>query len=187
MARLSRPAPTGVRTVLAVVIALLAGAGQAGAPSAFPESAVEARVAWTGAVAARVGAEIALPARYVDASAGVDVALGVDGRLAARLSGTALLFPTLGTTPPVAFGIGADLTWRDDAVRAHAGAVAGLDLLYVSELPAVIDVYLAPGYAFGEGLSLAWSVEGRYYLERVALVLAGSDLAPLSFGVRVPF
>jgi len=185
MARPSALATLGAR-IFAVAL-LVVGGADAGAPSAFPETAAEARVGWAGAPTAAVGAEVLLPFRYLDTAIGVEAALATDGRFAARLSTTALVFPTLGTTPPLALGVGADLTWRDQAVRTHLGPVVGLDLLYVSELPAVIDLYLAPGYAFGLGLSLAWSAEARYYLDSVALVLSSSDLAPLALGVRVPF
>ena len=65
--------------------------------------------------------------------------------------------------------------------------MTGFDLLYVSELPAVISAYLAPGYAFADGFSLAWSIEARYYLDEVAVVIASSDLIPISLGLRVPF
>lgn len=186
MARPPAPAIAGVR-IAALVVLLLAAGARAGAPSAFPENAVELRGGWSGIATIAAGAEVLLPVRYLDVAAGVEAAFGLDGRFAARLSVTGLVFPTLGTTPPLALGVGGDLSWRDDAVRAHLGPVVGLDLLYVSELPAVIDVYLAPGYGFGRGLSLAWSAEARYYLDTVALILSGSDLVPLSLGVRVPF
>ena len=188
---MARPCPwpaTGVRTVLSLVLGMRAMGAGANGPTAVPENAVEVRLGWAGLPTVVAGAEMLVPVRYVDASAAVDVAVATDGRLAARLSGTALLFPTLGTTPPLALGVGADVGWRDDAVRAHLGPVLGLDLLYVSpRLPAVIEAYVAPGYAFGEGASLAWSAEARWYRDDVAFVLGSSDLAPLGLGVRVPF
>ena len=140
-----------------------------------------------GSPALGFGVEAVLPVPFIDVSAGAEVAFDLNGDVGVRLSGTGLVFPTVGTTPPLAVGAGADLTWRDDAVRVHLGVVTGLDLLYVSELPAVVSVYLAPGYAFGQGFSLAWSVEGRYYTDQVAVVLASSDLIPISVGLRVPF
>ena len=187
MARASTSVATGVRTVLLSVLAVFAMGARANGPTAFPENAVELRLGWAGAPTVVAGAEMLVPVRYADASAALDVAVATNGRLAARLSGTALLFPTLGTTPPLALGVGADVGWRDDAIRAHLGPVLGLDLLYVSRLPAVIEAYVAPGYAFGRGASLAWSAEARWYLDDVALVLGSSDLVPLGLGVRAPF
>jgi hypothetical protein len=175
-----------LRTLALFVLVAVASA-RAGAPTAFPENAVEFRAGWSGAAAIAAGADVLVPVRFVDGAIGAEVALGLDGRFAARLSATALLFPTLGTTPPLALAVGTDVTWRDDAVRTHVGPVLGLDLLYVSDLPAVIDLYLAPGYAFGRGFSFAWSAEARYYVDAVAWVVASSDVAPVSLGVRVPF
>lgn len=179
-------APVPLRALIVFVLVVVASA-RAGAPTAFPENAVELRAGWSGAAAIAAGADVLVPVRFVDAAVGAELALGLDRRFAARLSATALLFPTLGTAPPLALGAGADVTWRDDAIRTHVGPVLGLDLLYVSDLPAVIDLFLAPGYAFGRGFSFVWSAEARYYLDAVALVVASSDVAPLSLGVRVPF
>lgn len=177
---------TGVALAPALLAALLCAAALA-SPSAFPETALSASGGWNDGVAFGVGVEVVLPVPFVDVSAGAEVAVGRADGVEARLSATGLVFPTVGTVPPVAFGAAADLTWRDDAARVHVGVVTGLDLLYVSDLPAVISAYLAPGYAVGEGVSLAWSVEARYYLDEAAVVLGGSDLVPLSLGVRVPF
>lgn len=186
MASTTVPAPVLLRTLFLLALVAATGA-RAGAPTAFPENAVELRAGWSGSAAIVAGADVLVPSRFVDAAAGAEVAFELDGRFAARLSATALLFPTLGTTPPLAVGVGTDVTWRGDAVRTHVGPIVGLDLLYVSDLPAVIDLYLAPGYAFGHGFSFAWSAEARYYLDAVALVVVSSDMVPLSLGVRVPF
>jgi hypothetical protein len=135
-----------------------------------------------------VGGAFATSLRYVDVQVGAEVQVRPSGVFGGRASTTALVFPTVGTAPPIALGVAGDVTWRDERVSAHAGLVAGLDMLYLSrDVPAVIDVYLAPGWTFSEGVSVAWHVEGRWYEERWAWRFGTSDLVPWFVGVQVPF
>lgn len=166
--------------------AFLAGAAWAN-PSAFPETALFARVGYGGALAVAAGGELLVPTPYLDTSAQGQLRLAADGRFALRLSGTALVFPALGTEPPLALGLGADLGYGSGAgFAAHLGLVLGSDLLFVARVPATVSAYLAPGYG-AQGFSLAWSLEARYYLEQVALELSSSDLLLLGVGVRYLF
>ncbi len=172
--------------LVAVGVLAIVGAAHAQGPSAFPERAFDARFGIGSSVAGALGVETDLEVPYVDAAAGLAVVLGADGGVGGRLHGTGLIFPTLGS-PPVALGLGTDLTVRGGGTHLHLGVVAGFDLLFVSDVPAVVTAYLAPGVRFGAGASLAWSLEGRYYFDDIAIVVGSSDMLPVSVGVRVPF
>ncbi len=157
-------------------------------PSTFPETAVFAQTGYSGSLAFVAGGELLIPTPYLDTSAQFQVMLDAQGRYGARLSGTALVFPAIGITPPLALGLGADLGY--DAERGfnlHAGVIAGSDLLFVARLPLTLSAYLAPGYAAESGFSLAWALQARYYLDDFALELASSDLLLVGVGVRYLF
>lgn len=190
-----------MRTAAALLLLLLLPWGLApvrAAPSTFPETALSLHGgAFYGSNAVllpgggvrpglSVGVEALLPVRYLDVSATVAADADLDGTFGARLSGSALVFSTVGTQPPLALGLGADLGLRGGVVSAHLGPVVGLDLLFVSSLPVTVSLYVAPGVAFGRGVSLAWTLEGRYYLDGVALSLRSSERVALEFGVRLP-
>lgn len=170
-----------------LVCAWLLGAAWAN-PSAFPETALSAAVGWRGAPALALGGELLLPTPYLDSALQGTVLLDTAGRWGARLSGSALVFPALGTTPPLALGLGADLGYAEGrGFNAHVGPVLGSDLLFVARLPITLSAYLAPGYAAQEGFSLAWALQARYYWDAVALELSSSDLLTLAVGLRYLF
>ncbi len=160
-------------------------------PSIFPENAAFATVGYNGDVGGAVGLEVVLPIRYLDVSLGLEAYAPVTNVSEAgfRLSGTALIFPAFGTTPPLALGLGADTGYGPDGVSLHAGPLIGTDLLFSLRLPMTASLYLAPGYASREGFSLAWAAQLRYYLdvEGVAIELSSTDLFSLGLGVRVLF
>jgi len=160
----------------------------AGSPTAFPQSALSASLGGERASTLSLGAAFAASLRYLDVQVGANLQVRPSGVLGGRLSSTALVFPTVGTSPPLALGVAGDVTWRDARVGTHLGVVAGLDMLYLSrDVPAVIDVYLAPGWTFSEGVSVAWHVEGRWYEEGWAWRVGASDLVPWFLGIQVPF
>lgn len=171
----------------ALLLAFLLGLPALASPSAFPETALSFQAGYQGRLAFGVGGELLLPVRYLDVSVGADAVIDSAGAFGARLSVTGLLFPTVGTVPPLALGLGTDLSYQNGGFAAHLGLVIGSDLLFVSDLPATLSLYLAPGIAFGQGFSLAWEVEARYYFEQVALELSSSDLMLIGLGLRVPF
>lgn len=160
-------------------------------PSIFPENAAFATLGYGGTVVGDVGVELVVPVRYLDVSVGLEAYTPLTdvSAVGVRASGTALVFPAFGTTPPLALGLGADTGYGPDGFSVHAGPLVGTDLLFSLRLPLTASVYLAPGYATEEGFSLAWGAQLRYYLEgdAVALELSSSDLIPLGLGVRVLF
>lgn len=158
-------------------------------PSVFPEDAVFAALGYGAGVG--VGFETVLPVRYLDVSLGVAAYAPVadPAESGFRVSGTALLFPAFGTTPPLALGLGADAGYGPDGLGLHAGALLGTDLLFSLRLPMTASLYLAPGYASAVGFSLAWSAGLRYYFdaENLAVELSSTDRLPLAVGVRLLF
>ena len=169
-----------------LVLLLLGSSLTLAAPSTFPENAAYFSVGYTNTLAVQVGGEVVLPILYLDTS--LDVALYADlkGHFGTRLSGTALVFPALGTTPPLAVGFGADVGVDARGANFHLGPVVGSDLLFVAHLPMTVSAYVGLGYA-PRSFSLAWALQVRYYFDEVALELASSDLLPLSLGVRYLF
>ncbi len=178
-------------STLITLLVLLLGTGLPStvfaAPSAFPETAAFFGVGYNGGTLLRVGADVLLPVPYLDVVAGAELYLGTNRDYGVRLDGTALVFPAIGTVPPFALGIATDLGFNNDGFAVHAGPVAGLDLLFVSELPMTLSLYLAPGYATNTGFSLAWAAQVRYYFDEFALELASTDHALLSLSVRYFF
>ena len=160
-------------------------------PSIFPEDAVFATLGYNGAARGDVGFELVLPVRYLDVSLGLEAYAPLLNLPDAgvRLSGTALVFPAFGTTPPLALGLGADTGFGPDGFSVHAGPLVGTDLLFSLRAPMTVSLYLGPGYATKAGFSLAWAAQLRYYFEgdTIALELLSTDLAPLGLGVRVLF
>lgn len=160
-------------------------------PSIFPEDAAFATVGYGDSVGGTVGLEVVLPVRYLDVSAGLEVYAPFANFAEAgfRASGTALVFPAFGTTPPLAVGLGGDAGYGPDGWSAHAGPLVGTDLLFSLRAPMTASLYLAPGYALSTGFSLAWAAQVRYYFdaENVALEVSSTDLFPLGLGVRVLF
>jgi hypothetical protein len=176
-----------MRSLVALCAALLLGLPAFASPSAFPETAISFQVGYQGLPALAASGELMLPVRFVDVAVGLDATIDTSGVFAARLFATGLLFPSVGTVPPLALGVGTDVSYAGGAVGGHLGIVVGSDLLFVSDLPATLSLYLAPGLTLGQGFSLAWSFEARYYFDRVALVLSSSDQLLVGVGVRVPF
>ena len=156
------------------------------APSTFPENAVYFSVGYTSTLAVQVGGEVALPVPYLDTSLDVALYADLEGGFETRLSGTALVFPAFGTTPPLALGFGADVGVDSRGANFHLGPVLGSDLLFVANLPMTVSAYLGLGYA-PRSFSLAWALQVRYYFDTLAVELASSDLLPLSLGVRYLF
>ncbi len=167
-------------------------------PSIFPEDAAFATFGYSessGGIGAALGFETRLPVRFLDVSAAVAVyapltrAPEAGSGIGFRVSGTALVFPAFGSSPPLALGVGADAGYGPDGVSLHAGPLVGTDLLFSLRLPMTASLYLAPGYASAEGFSLAWAAGLRYYFDaqNVALDLSSTDLTPLGLGVRVLF
>lgn len=164
-------------------------------PSIFPEDAAFVALGYDGTVAGNVigdvGIELVVPVRYLDVSVGLEAytPLTDPAALGVRASGTALVFPAFGTTPPLALGLGADAGVGPDGFSVHAGPLVGTDLLFSLRLPMTVSLYLAPGYEAGTGFSLAWGAQVRYYLanDTAALELVSSDLVLLGLGVRVLF
>ena len=163
----------------------------AAAPSIFPEDAAFATFGYGGGVGGTVGFELVLPVRYLDVSAGLEAYAPVTNLSEAgfRASGTALVFPAFGTTPPLAVGFGGDAGYGPDGVSLHAGPLVGTDLLFSLRMPMTVSFYLAPGYASREGFSLAWAAQLRYYFdaENVAVELSSTDLFLFGLGVRILF
>ena len=167
-------------------------------PSIFPENALAFSVGYGENVGAILKGEISLPSRYWDNSVHLEVYTksfdDLEDDWGIRLSGNALIFPAIGTTPPLGLGLGADIGYEDESINFHAGPVVGTDLLFNLDLPATVSAYLGAGYRGGEGFSVAWSGELRYYLEDIelgegilVLELATSDILPVSLGLRWSF
>ena len=142
--------------------------------------------------------EVVIPSRYWDNSVHLEVYTksfdDIEDDWGIRLSGNALLLPAIGTNPPLGVGLGGDIGYHDESINLHVGPVVGTDLLFSLDLPATVSAYLGAGYRGGEGFSLAWSGELRYYLEEVelgegilVLELATSDILPVSLGLRWSF
>lgn len=157
------------------------------APSAFPETAAFFGVGYRSSVGISAGLEVVLPVPYLDVSVGAEGRLATAGDYGIRLYGTALVFPALATTPPLALAVGADVDVGSDGFALHAGPVLGNDLLFTSKLPMTLSLYLAPGYSTATGFSLAWAGQVRYYFDTFALELASSDTAYISISVRYFF
>ncbi len=160
-------------------------------PSIFPEDAAFVTLGYNGTVAGNFGLEVVLPVRYLDVSLGLEgyAPLTNIADAGVRLSGTALVFPAFGTTPPLALGLGADTGYGLDGFSVHAGPLVGTDLLFSLRAPMTFSLYLGPGYATKAGFSLAWAAQLRYYFEgdTVALELSSTDLIPLGLGIRILF
>ena len=170
-----------------VCLLLFWGSFTLASPSAFPETAAYFSVGYNGTLVGSVGGEYAVSTRYADASLDLIAYADIDDLYGARLSGTALIFPALGTEPPLALGLGADVGVDSRETQFHVGVVVGNDLLFVFDVPMTISGYLAPGYSFSKGFSLAWALQVRYYFRDVALEVASTDLLPVSVGVRYLF
>lgn len=158
-------------------------------PSVFPEDAAFATLGYSGGVGT-VGLELVVPVRYLDVSAGLEAYAPFSFAEAGfRASGTALIFPAFGTTPPLAVGLGGDTGYGPDGWSLHAGPLVGTDLLFSLRLPMTASFYLAPGYASRTGFSLSWAAQLRYYFgaENIAVELSSTDLLFLGIGVRVLF
>jgi len=179
-----------VNILFAALCAVLATPAWA-VPSIFPEDAAFATFGYNGTLGGVLGVEGVLPAEFLDVSAQLELYTQVSGLSEAgfRASGTALVFPAFGTTPPLALGLGADTGYGPDGFSLHAGPLVGTDLLFSLDLPMTASLYLAPGYASREGFSLAWGAQLRYYFDadNVALELSSTDLLPLGLGLRVLF
>lgn len=184
-----RPLLAAKLRLLGLGLSLLLGGQAAASPSVFLENAVSFALGYSAGASARLGAEVVVPVPVVDASLGLE-AVVAPGSWRTRLSASALILPALGTTPPLAVGVGADVGYGSAGPSAHLGPMVGTDLLFTLDLPMTASLYLAPGYAAG-GFSLAWSAQLRYYLDDVlpntALELESSDLQLLSLGMRVLF
>lgn len=167
-------------------VSLLLGSSWA-APSVFPENAAYFSAGYNGSLGVVAGGEYVVETPFVDTS--VDAALYADLNAAfgARLSGTALVFPAIGTEPPLALGLGADIDVNNGGAGFHIGPVLGSDLLFVFDLPMTVSTYIAPGYASDAGFDLAWALQVRYYFDTFALELASTDVLPLSVGLRYLF
>ena len=169
-----------------LVLLFVWGGAAFASPSTFPENAAYFSVGYDGTLAAALGGEIVLSTPYLDTSLDLAVYADLNGLSATRLSGTALVFPALGTTPPLALGFGADVGADRRGGSFHLGPVLGSDLLFVADVPMTVSAYLGVGYA-PQSFSLAWAVQVRYYFDDFALELASSDLLPVSLGVRYLF
>lgn len=178
---------------LGLSLALLLGSQAAASPSVFLEDALFLSLGTSAGPSARLGAEVVVPVPVVDASLGLEALIAPDLWMT-RLAASTLIFPALGTTPPLAVGVGVDIGYGSEGLSAHVGPMVGTDLLFSLDLPMTASLYLAPGYAAG-GFSLAWSAQLRYYVDDpvggpvggLALELESSDLQLLSLGVRVLF
>ncbi len=161
------------------------------APSIFPEDAAFVNLGYQGILMGDLGLELVLPLKYLDVSLGAELYTPLTDVSAAgvRLSGTALVFPAFGTTPPLALGLGADTGYGPPGFSVHAGPLVGLDLLFSLNLPMTVSLYLGAGYAAASGFSFAWAGQLRYYFEGTsfALELSSTDLVPIGLGVRVLF
>ena len=191
MARLARVLAGGTWRRLICWLCVTLPASALAVPSIFPEDAAFATLGYGGGVGGSVGLEAVLPVRYLDVSVGLEAyaPLAEVSEVGFRVSGTALVFPAFGTTPPLAVGLGGDAGYGPDGVSVHAGPLVGTDLLFSLRLPMTVSLYLAPGYASQEGFSLAWAAQVRYYFdaEGVAVELSSTDLFALGLGVRVLF
>lgn len=158
-------------------------------PSVFPENALFAKAGYNGTLILSAGGELVLDIPYFDTSVGVEAYLDTasDTNYGVRVDGSALVFPALGTTPPLAFGVGADVDVNNKSTAAHVGVILGTDLLFVFDVPVTLSAYLAPGYDTQAGFSPAWAFQIRYYFDTVAIELASTDVLPVSLGVRFLF
>lgn len=184
---LTSPGRPSARSLIFCLVAAFAAPAAAN-PSIFPEDAGFVSLGYNGGA---VGLEVVLPVRFLDVSLGLEAYAPFTDVVEAgfRASGTALIFPAFGTTPPLALGLGADAGYGPDGLSIHAGPLVGTDLLFSLNQPMTVSLYLAPGYASREGFSLAWAAQLRYYLdaENVAIELSSTDLLLLGLGVRVLF
>ena len=137
------------------------------APSIFPEDAAFVTLGYRGTLVGDVGLEVVLPVNYLDISFGIEAYTPLTDVSGAgvRLSGTALVFPAFGTTPPLALGLGADTGYGPSGFSLHIGPLVGMDLLFSLDLPMTASLYVGPGYAAASGFSLAWAAQLRYYLD----------------------
>lgn len=162
-------------------------------PNSFPEDALELQLSYGQGVAFSVLGELRMPFNTIDGSLSLQAFgrtfIGDDMAWGGRLSASGLVFPAVGTVPPLALGLGADIGY--DTVRGfstHVGPTVGTDLLFVFDMPMTLSVYLAPGYSTEAGLSLAWNTEVRYYFtDNWAMEFSSSDIAPLAFSMRYAF
>ena len=178
--------------VAALLLALLPAVVLA-SPSVFPEDALFAHigVGRNGGAALRLGGEVRMPVSLLDISLAAEFSApfrDTSEQWDVRLSGSALVFPAFGTTPPLALGLGSDIGYGEArGFAVHAGPMVGTDLLFSLDLPMTVSSYLGVGYASKGGLSLTWAAQVRYYFDRVALEFSSSDRLPLSLGLRVLF
>ncbi len=180
---------TFLSRLLFVLVLMSASLGLA-SPSAFPENAAALSFGYNGEPGLNIAGELLLPLNVVDSSLGLELYAPLsdfNNNWSVRLSGSALLFPAFGTTPPLALGVGADIGTGAQGFNIHAGAIVGTDLLFTLDLPMTASVYLAPGYATNTGFSLAWAAQLRYYFDNFALELASSDITAISLGARILF
>ena len=133
------------------------------------------------------GAELLVDVPFINASIGLEGTLSDGDSFGVRLEGSTLIFPALGSNPPAALGLGSDLSWSDTGSAVHAGPLLGTDLLFVFDVPMVVSVYLAPGYASNEGFSFAWAALIRYYFDDYSLELSNSDTYLLGLAIRFGF
>lgn len=175
-----------VRSLLSTLLLSLASLSLA-APSTFPENAAYFNIGYNGDIGMNIGGEFIFVTPYVDTSADLTLFADLGGTYGVRLSGTALVFPAVATTPPLALGVGTDVGVSTDANSFHIGPIVGSDLLFVVDLPMTVSAYLAPGYATDTGFSLAWALQIRYYFDHFALELASTDILPISLGIRYLF
>ncbi len=188
-----QPPPAAARLLAIVMVVLLVPSAAWASPSAFPETAVSFRVGYQSGFVGEVSGELLVPVPFIDLSTALEAQLGSGGTFGVRLVASGLIFPALGTTPPLALGLGADLGVRRGSslvattVTGHLGVVAGTDLLFVFDLPAVVSAYLAPGFSTTSGFSLAWALQFRYYFDRIALEASISDWHLFAVGLRILF
>lgn len=162
-------------------------------PNSFPEDALELQLSYGHGLAFSTLGELRMPFNTIDGSLSLQLfgRTFISDKMAwgGRLGASALIFPAVGTVPPLALGLGADIGY--DTVRGfstHMGPTVGTDLLFVFDTPMTLSVYVAPGYSTETGLSLAWNTEVRYYLNNNwAMEFASSDIAPLSLSMRYAF
>lgn len=183
-----------MRFVSSFLIICVLAAGQA-QPNSFPENALEVQMSYGNGLAFALAGEMRMPFNTIDGSLSLQLfgrtLIGVreEAAFGGRLGASGLVFPAVGTVPPLALGLGADIGY--DTVRGfstHLGPTVGTDLLFVFDMPLTLSVYLAPGYSSEAGLSLAWNTEVRYYLsDNWAFEFASSDIAPLSVSMRYAF
>lgn len=188
----SQPKPTRVKPkCLAFWLCLALFTPALAAPSIFPEDAAFVNLGYRGTLVGNAGLELVLPVNYLDVSLAAELYTPLTdvSTVGVRFSGTALVFPAFGTTPPLALGLGAGTGYEPSGLSVHVGPLVGMDLLFSLRLPMTASLYLGVGYAAASGFSLAWAGQLRYYFEgnTFALELSSTDLVPLGLGVRVLF